>query len=57
MFKSIHFNSKGRATTNALQFASDLVWCFEKPKRKNFICLGDNLSEAARKTGFTVFPK
>lgn len=44
-------------TLDALQLASALVWCFEKPKENFFIYLDDKLSEAARKIGFTVLPK
>ncbi len=44
-------------TLDALQLASALVWCFEKPKGRIFVCCDDKLSEAARKIGFTVLPK
>ncbi len=44
-------------TLDSLQLASALVWCFEKPKGKTFVCLDDKLSEAARKIGFTILPK
>ncbi|MGI8639304.1 MAG: hypothetical protein ACR2MG_05055 [Pyrinomonadaceae bacterium] len=44
-------------TLDALQLAAALVWCFEKPKGRIFICCDDKLSEAARKIGFTVLPK
>ncbi len=44
-------------TLDALQLASALVWCFEKPKGRIFICRDDKLSEAAEKIGFTVLPK
>ena len=44
-------------TLDALQLASALVWCFEKPKGRIFICCDDKLSEAAEKIGFTVLPK
>ena len=44
-------------TLDALQLASALVWCFEKPKGKIFICCDDKLSEVAKKIGFTVLPK
>lgn len=44
-------------TLDALQLASALVWCFEKPKGRIFVCCDEKLSEAARKIGFTVLPK
>lgn len=44
-------------TLDALQLASALVWCFEKPKGKIFVCCDDKLSEVAEKIGFTVLPK
>lgn len=48
--------SKNLRTLDALQLASALVWCFEKPKGRIFICCDDKLSEAASKIGFTVLP-
>ena len=44
-------------TLDALQLASALVWCFEKPKGRIFVCCDDKLSEVARKIGFTILPK
>jgi len=44
-------------TLDALQLAAALVWCFEKPTGRIFVCCDDKLSEAARKIGFTVLPK
>ncbi len=44
-------------TLDALQLASALVWCFEKPKGRIFVCCDDKLSEAAKKIGFIVLPK
>jgi predicted nucleic acid-binding protein len=44
-------------TLDALQLASALVWCFEKPKGKIFVCCDDKLSEVVEKIGFTVLPK
>lgn len=44
-------------TLDSLQLAGALVWCFEKPKGRIFVCCDDKLSEAARKIGFTVLPK
>ena len=43
-------------TLDALQLASALVWCFEKPNGKIFVCCDEKLSEAAKKIGFTVLP-
>jgi predicted nucleic acid-binding protein len=42
---------------DALQLASALIWCFEKPKGRIFICCDDKLSKAAEKIGFNVLPK
>lgn len=44
-------------TLDALQLASALVWCFEKPKGRIFVCCDDKLSESAKKIGFKVLPK
>ncbi len=44
-------------TLDALQLAAALVWWFEKPKGRIFVCCDDKLSEAARKIGFAVLPK
>ncbi len=44
-------------TLDALQLSASLVWCFEKPKGKIFVCCDVKLSEAAEKIGFTVLPK
>ena len=44
-------------TLDALQLPAALIWCFEKPKGRIFVCCDDKLSEAARKIGFTVLPK
>lgn len=44
-------------TLDALQLASALVWCFEKPKGRIFVCCDGKLSEAAEKIGFSVLPK
>ncbi len=43
-------------TLNALQLAAALIWCFEKPKGRIFVCCDGKLFEAARKIGFTVLP-
>jgi predicted nucleic acid-binding protein len=44
-------------TLDALQLASALVWCYEKPKGRIFVCCDDKLSEAAKKIGFTILPE
>jgi predicted nucleic acid-binding protein len=44
-------------TLDALQLSAALVWCFEKPKGKIFVCCDEKLSEAAEKIGFTILPK
>ncbi len=44
-------------TLDALQLSAALVWCFEKPKGRIFVCCDDKLSEAAEKIGFSVLPK
>lgn len=44
-------------TLDALQLASALVWCFEKPKGRILVCCDDKLSESAEKLGFSVLPK
>ncbi len=44
-------------TLDALQLASALVWCFEKPKGKHFICLDNKLSNSASNLGFNVVTK
>jgi len=49
--------SENLRTLDALQLAAALVWCFEKPKGRIFVCCDDKLSEAARKIGFTILPK
>ena len=44
-------------TLDALQLSAALVWCFEKPKGRIFVCCDDKLSEAAGKIGFSVLPR
>jgi predicted nucleic acid-binding protein len=41
---------------DALQLASALVWAEESPKGLEFVCLDQNLCEAASREGFTVLP-
>lgn len=49
--------SQNLRTLDAMQLAAALIWCFEKPKGRIFVCYDDKLSEAAKKIGFTVLPK
>jgi predicted nucleic acid-binding protein len=41
-------------TTDALQLASALIWAQESPRGLDFVCLDQNLREAALKEGFSV---
>ena len=41
---------------DALQLAAALVWCFEKPKGRLFVCTDVSLREAAEKADFTILP-
>ena len=38
----------------AMQLAAALVWCRERPARRNFVCADERLSDTARSVGFTV---
>ncbi len=49
--------TKNLRTLDALQLASALVWCFEKPKGRVFVCCDTKLSEVAERVGFMVLPK
>ncbi len=49
-------NRYGLRAADALQLAAALSWCDEKPRRRPFICFDQQLAEAARKAGFTVWP-
>lgn len=42
--------------SDALQLAAALVWCNERPTRRPFICFDKQLTEAAKRAGFTVLP-
>ena len=44
-------------TLDSLQLASALVWCFEKPKGRIFVCCDGKLSKAAEQIGFSILPK
>jgi hypothetical protein len=46
----------GLRAMDALQLAAGLIWCFEKPIGRLFICGDCKLREAAEKAGFTVIP-
>ena len=39
---------------DALQLASALVWCEEKPKGRHFLCADEKLTLASATEGFTV---
>ena len=41
---------------DALQLAAALVWCRQRPARREFLCHDVRLGEAARRAGFTVIP-
>jgi predicted nucleic acid-binding protein len=41
---------------DALQLAAALIWCEEQPNGESFVCLDEQLCEAARREGFTVLP-
>jgi len=41
---------------DALQLASALVWGQETPRGLEFVCLDQNLREAALKEGFSIQP-
>ena len=44
------------AAADAMQLASGLAWCRERPHGRGFACLDNRLREAACKEGFTVLP-
>ena len=39
---------------DSFQLAASLIWCDERPARRNFVCADQRLSRAARSVGFTV---
>jgi hypothetical protein len=41
---------------DALQLAAALLWGEDTPQGLDFVCLDQNLREAARKEGFAVLP-
>jgi hypothetical protein len=42
--------------TDAFQLAAALIWAEEAPQSLEFVCLDQNLREAASKEGFTLLP-
>jgi len=42
-------------SADAIQLASALVWCNNKPRNRTFVCFDRRLSEAAKAAGFTEF--
>ena len=42
---------------DALQLAAALVWAEDQPSGRTFVCLDERLREAARQSGFTVWPE
>jgi len=43
-------------TADALQLAAALIWAEETPRGLEFVCLDQNLREAALKEGFSILP-
>jgi predicted nucleic acid-binding protein len=41
-------------SADAIQLASALVWCKDKPRNRTFVCFDRRLAEAARSVGFTA---
>jgi predicted nucleic acid-binding protein len=39
---------------DGLQLAASLIWCDERPARRNFVCADQRLSGTARSIGFVV---
>ncbi len=44
----------GLRALDAFQLAAALVWCSERPRRRQFVCLDHRLGEAASRMGFTA---
>lgn len=42
---------------DALQLASALAWCRERPGGRGFVCLDTRLREAATREGFVLLPE
>jgi hypothetical protein len=49
-----HVAASELRAADALQLAAALVWCRQRPARRDFICNDRRLGEAARQAGFTV---
>ena len=43
-------------TADALQLAAALIWAQESPQGLEFVCLDQNLREAAPREGFSILP-
>ena len=41
---------------NALQLVAALIWAQESPQGLEFVCLDQNLREAALREGFSILP-
>jgi hypothetical protein len=39
---------------DSLQLAASLVWCEQRPSKRNFICGDQQLAKAAESAGFSV---
>jgi len=39
---------------DAIQLASAMVWCKEKPRNRSFVCFDHRLAEAGRSAGFDI---
>jgi predicted nucleic acid-binding protein len=39
---------------DSFQLAASLIWCEERPAKRNFVCADQRLSRAARSVGFAV---
>lgn len=44
----------GLRAQDALQLAAALVWCAERPRRRQFVCLDRRLGDSASRLGFAV---
>ena len=52
---AIHLlDSHSLKASDGLQLAASLIWCDQRPTKRNFICGDHRLSEAARSVGFSV---
>jgi predicted nucleic acid-binding protein len=39
---------------DSLQLAAALVWCQQRPARRNFVCADERLAKAAEAEGFSI---